>query len=92
MCGHLGFPRGRVSSGLGAMDDTFCALLSLGLFLVMAGGMEKVSSGTSTHPLSFPPCHVPPVSPSTPLSLSGWVPSPHIGFVPQGDESQVESP
>lgn len=91
MRGHLGFPRGRVSSGLGAGDDAFCALLSLGLFLVMDGGMEKVSSGTSTHPPSFPPRHVPTMSPSTRLSLPSWVPSPHISFVPLGDESQVES-
>lgn len=86
---HLVFPQGRVSSGLGAGGDTFCALLSLGLFLVVAGGMESVSSGTSTHPLSFPPRRVPhsvPFHPAFPPRLDAF-----LGFVPLGDESQVES-
>lgn len=84
MHGHLGFPRGRVSSGLGARDDTFCALLLLGLFLVIAGGMEKVNSGTPTHPPSFPSRHVPAVSLSTLLSLPGWVLSPRIWLCSPG--------
>lgn len=74
MHGHLEFPQGRFSSGLGAGDDTFCALLSLGLFLVMAGGMVK-EIRTSTHPLSFLhavciPCPLPPHFPS----LAGCLP------------------
>ena len=91
MHGHLPFLQGRVSPGLGAAGDTFCAL-SLGLFFVVAGEMEKVRSGTSTHPPSFPPCRVPPTSPSTPLSLPSWVPFLCMRFVPLGDESHVESP